>query len=149
MILACPVCGTRYRVEERDLCRPAGRTVRCANCGHAWHHAPADERPQSGRAAGAEAPPLVEPRLGQLPEPLWGPGFEGVAGERARRAPGTGRRPPALIWVLPIVLVVLLGLALGLGIVARGRVVAIWPSAARLYTWIGHPVQASGAGKLR
>ncbi len=151
MTLTCPVCGTCYRVERQDLGGPAGRTVRCANCGHTWHHASPDEKlldekPQTGQAAEAAAPPRGEPRLGNPPEPLWGPSFEGALGRRARLAPSAGRRPSALIWVAPIVLVVLLGLAVLLGIIARGRVAAIWPSAARLYAWIGHPVEASGAG---
>ncbi len=146
MTLTCPVCGTRYRVAEEVLGGPVGRTVRCANCGHTWHHGPPDERPQRGQAAGLAAPPDGEPRLGQPPEPLWGAGFEGVHGQRARPAPGTGRRPPAVIWIVPIVLVVTLGLAVLLGIVARGSIAAIWPSAARLYAWIGRPVETSGPG---
>ena len=151
MTLTCPVCGTRYRVEQDDLGGPAGRTVRCANCGHTWRHPPPDEKllnkkPQTGQAAEAAAPPDGEPRLGNPPEPLWGPSFEGAPGRRARLAPSTGRRPSALIWVAPAVLVLLLGLAILLGIIARGRLAAIWPSAARLYAWIGHPVEAAGPG---
>lgn len=146
MTLTCPVCGTRYRVEQQDLGGSSGRTVRCANCGHTWHQAPPDEKLQSGQAAEAATPPHGEPRLGNPPEPLWGPSFEGPPRQQAMPAPGTGRRPPPLSWVVPIVLVLLLGLAVVLGIVARGRVVAIWPSAARLYSWVGHPVEASGPG---
>jgi len=151
MNLTCPACGTRYRVEQQDLGGPSGRTVRCANCGHTWHQAPPDgkpseEKPQIGPAAEASAPPRGEPRLGNPPEPLWGPSFEGPLRQRAMPAPGTGRRAPTLSWVVPIVLVLLLGLAVLLGIVARGRVAAIWPSAARLYAWIGHPVEASAPG---
>jgi predicted Zn finger-like uncharacterized protein len=41
LIVTCPACRTRYRVDEAALARPAGRTVRCAACGFTWHHPPA------------------------------------------------------------------------------------------------------------
>ena len=36
MILTCPNCATRYSADEAKF-PPAGRQVRCAKCGHAWH----------------------------------------------------------------------------------------------------------------
>lgn len=50
MILVCPACETRYRVAAAALERPAGRRLRCANCGHSWRYRP-------------EPPPVVEPAL--------------------------------------------------------------------------------------
>jgi predicted Zn finger-like uncharacterized protein len=40
MIIACPGCQTRFRIAEAALSGrgPAGRRVRCANCGHLWHY---------------------------------------------------------------------------------------------------------------
>jgi predicted Zn finger-like uncharacterized protein len=35
MIIACPSCRTRYRVDPASLGR-AGRTVRCSGCGERW-----------------------------------------------------------------------------------------------------------------
>jgi predicted Zn finger-like uncharacterized protein len=37
MILTCPACTTRYRVDEREFEGSAGRVARCANCGHLWY----------------------------------------------------------------------------------------------------------------
>src|ERR1700761_8565796 len=36
MILTCPNCDTRYSVDGSKF-PAAGRTVRCAKCGHSWH----------------------------------------------------------------------------------------------------------------
>src|SRR5437899_686182 len=36
MILTCPSCDTRYSVDGSKF-PAAGRTVRCAKCGHSWH----------------------------------------------------------------------------------------------------------------
>ena len=47
MILTCPSCGTRYSVDGAKF-PAAGRTVRCAKCGHSWH--------QAGRAAPSRWP---------------------------------------------------------------------------------------------
>jgi predicted Zn finger-like uncharacterized protein len=47
LIVTCPSCRTRYRVDAAALARPGGRTVRCAACGFSWHHPPATaERPR-------------------------------------------------------------------------------------------------------
>lgn len=39
MIIICPSCETHFDVPEAAL-NPAGRTVRCAHCGHKWHQDP-------------------------------------------------------------------------------------------------------------
>lgn len=36
MILVCPNCSSRFKVKPEAL-GDAGRTVRCAKCGHKWH----------------------------------------------------------------------------------------------------------------
>lgn len=55
MIIACPSCQTRYQIADGAV-GAAGRTVRCANCGHSWLQ----------EAAGVE---LVDPAEVMAPEP--------------------------------------------------------------------------------
>src|SRR5476649_1343084 len=56
MILTCPNCDTRYSVDGAKF-PAAGRTVRCAKCGHSWH--------QNAEVPEPEPVPLAEP----APEP--------------------------------------------------------------------------------
>src|ERR1043166_6631785 len=50
MILTCPSCDTRYSVDGSKF-PAAGRTVRCAKCGHSWHQV--GETPESEPAPAA------------------------------------------------------------------------------------------------
>jgi predicted Zn finger-like uncharacterized protein len=130
VIVACPACRTRYLVDEQDLNRPAGRTVRCASCGHSWRQPPPlvirDRDPA----------PRIEPALGVPPRP----GRLPVPARRQRQ-----RRRSAVSWVFGLVLVLLVVAVLAV-IIARGEVMAIWPAAARLYALAGLPAIPSGPG---
>jgi predicted Zn finger-like uncharacterized protein len=70
LIITCPRCQTRYRVDAKALTTPAGRMVRCAACGHSWHYPPAALGTGPREPAKAEPPPL-EPMLAApiFPEP--------------------------------------------------------------------------------
>jgi predicted Zn finger-like uncharacterized protein len=145
MILACPICGTRYRIDDEALGGPAGREVRCANCGHTWHQAPAATEAGNGEVAPepSRGDPAIEtaprqpmvPRLEIPPRPQ-----SAVPLHRTRHGWTTSGR------VAVIVLLLLVMLAVLVGIVARRHLAAMWPSAARFYTSIGLAAEPSGAG---
>jgi predicted Zn finger-like uncharacterized protein len=60
MILTCPSCGTQYAVKDGAI-PPEGRKVRCAACGHSWHHDPAAEAEEQGQASTAPEPAPAPP----------------------------------------------------------------------------------------
>src|SRR5216684_6493967 len=127
MIIGCPVCRTRYLVDEQALGGRAGRTVRCASCGHTWHQkAPPelDTGDDSAWLGGSRIEPALEvpPRPGVISEPrLEIPLLRESTPELPLR-PGR-RRWGAIRW---LVLLVLLALAILVGVfVARRAVVAM------------------------
>jgi predicted Zn finger-like uncharacterized protein len=130
MILACPVCHTRYQVDDQALDRPSGRTVRCASCGHSWRHMTPPPAPLA-------APPfrIAEPAsaaaVGAVPRP-------------AITAPPSPRRRRS--WAGWLVLVVLLAGIVAVGIVERDAIVALWPPAGRFYELVHLEVEPLGAG---
>ena len=147
LIVTCPACRTRYRVDQHELGEAAGRPVRCANCGHTWQQAPPAILPPSGAALPRLDHSRGDATVADAPRP---PSLR-ILDDPQRPPPGPpryteSRRWPALVWLAPIIVALLLGLAVLAGIVGRGRVVALWPSAARLYAWIGRPAEPSGPG---
>lgn len=103
MIIACPACATRFRVDDAALAGAAERRLRCAQCGNVWgYSAPADPPilapAELGDTPGASVAPTlyVEPRIEAEPveprldtavppaaEPLPEPRFEPFAGPAA------------------------------------------------------------------
>jgi predicted Zn finger-like uncharacterized protein len=66
MIVSCPDCATRYVVVDAVLFEPAKeRQVRCAQCGHLWHHAP---ETTASEAAAADPEMKTEAAAEALPE---------------------------------------------------------------------------------
>ena len=151
MILTCPSCDTRYAVDGSKF-PAAGRTVRCAKCGHSWH--------QAAEAPEAEIEPVTEPERAApfeaeaatsaaavdasnpypvnpsptrayvpstaAPEPRapWGPKLAVIAG-----------------WVGLIVVVLLIAVS---AVRYRQDIAVIWPQSAGVYSSLGLPVNASG-----
>jgi predicted Zn finger-like uncharacterized protein len=116
MILTCPSCSTRYLIDPVSL-GVTGRVVRCARCSHSWSETPPEDMPKRVNVL----PPAQKVR----PIP---PG----SNLPALRKTGAGRA-----WVgWAALLAVVVGVAGG-SVLARDRIIAVWPDAARLYAGLG------------
>ncbi|MEM8615956.1 MAG: MJ0042-type zinc finger domain-containing protein [Pseudomonadota bacterium] len=117
MILTCPECETQYFADDATI-GSAGRTVKCAACGHEWFVGP--EGPREATLAGAHE--LY--RLKVL--------------ERKRQK---SRTAAMMVWLVTGALFA--GL-LGGFVLFRDRVVEVWPQSASTYAALGLPVNRFG-----
>ena len=138
MILTCPSCTTRYTVDEAKF-PPAGRTVRCAKCGHSWHQSAPEPEPQ----------PAPEPESAPTAEPA---GFAAGPATRAyaptaqvtpEKPRGQGLQTAAVVagWAGLILVVLLIGYS---AVRYRQDIAAIWPQSAGVYSGLGLTVNAGG-----
>ncbi len=116
MIVTCPSCTTRYLVDPAAL-GDTGRMVRCARCAHTWMETPPDDMPKTVDLA---TPP-------DMPTPI-PPGSNLPALPRQRRAHA---------WVGWAALGVVVVAVLAGGVLARDRIVAVWPTATGLFASVG------------
>ncbi len=130
MIVACPTCHTRYKVEDEAVSRASGRTLRCASCGHSWHYLAPPPAPLVRLRERLQAASSPEPA------PIPRPAITAPTAPRRRHHSGLG-------WVILILLVG--GLIVG-AIFGRDQVVATWPPAAEFYELVGLKPQPLGAG---
>jgi len=145
MILTCPNCDTRYSVDGSKF-PAAGRSVRCAKCGHGWHQA-------------AEAP---EPQVPMAPEPVVEAAPEPAAATSAGDAPMASsptrafaprsetpkeRKPlaPQIAVVAGWAGLILVVLAIAWSAYRyRQDIAVIWPQSDGVYSSLGMHVNASG-----
>lgn len=138
MILTCPACHIRYRVDDKAVGGAGGRTVRCVRCGHTWHQSPET-------AAPIEASPVAAPPIATPVEPAHdAPPLAAPLPDPALVPPPVHRR--SWLGIGGFALAVLLAAVLVVGVFARRAVVAMWPPAAHAYSLAGLSIEPLGAG---
>jgi predicted Zn finger-like uncharacterized protein len=150
MILTCTSCGTRYSVDGSKF-PTAGRTVRCAKCGHSWHQpgeAPepaVDAMPET--IAEASAPSRSEPvaavrsEAPEFYEPSPARGFTPLAASQEPRTPLGPKIAVVAGWIGLIAVVLLIAAA---AVRYRQDIATIWPQSAAVYSTLGLRVNAGG-----
>lgn len=152
MIITCPSCSTRYKLDPAQF-GPDGRRVRCTKCAHVWTEMPADDLPRAipaeaapdpstdagAQAAAGESPPRLDAGERMTPPPA---ARSARAAAQHRAQEKTGRRWRAG-WLVLILVVASLGVSL---VLARESVIRAWPPAERLYTLLGIEGPRPGAG---
>lgn len=149
MILTCPNCSTRYSVDGSKF-PAAGRTVRCAKCGHSWHQAPEAPEPEAAPIPEPEAAPAPAAAEAQ-PEPAANPYPVNPTSTRAFAPAATTAAAPraplgpklAVVagWAGLILVVLLIALS---AVRYRQDIAVIWPQSAGVYSSLGLKVNASG-----
>jgi predicted Zn finger-like uncharacterized protein len=143
MILDCPSCGAKFKVDAA-LLGETGRSVRCGSCAHSWHQAP--RVPE----AVAERPPAPEPVQESPPHgtaaadngtwPKRIDSLDKLDEQRRRGRRGSAASPetkaPSRILGWMVLTLFLLALAGGL-VVAREKIIALAPGTAAYYERLG------------
>jgi predicted Zn finger-like uncharacterized protein len=145
MILTCPSCDTRYSVDGAKF-PAAGRTVRCAKCGHSWHQpgeaeAVPEAVPEAAAAAQpeADAAPVSSESFPFNPSPTRAMAPASVPPEP--RAPLGPKLAVVAGWAALIAVVLLIAVS---AVRYRQDIAVIWPQSAGVYSSLGMHVNASG-----
>lgn len=143
MILTCTSCSTRYYVDDGAV-GPAGRTVRCASCGHEWF---ADGQLTLGEGATVDRQePLTRERVERMRRAAEQPGPAPSAAARFRqqqqdRMRKERQRAAVVTWSAT-------GVALAASVTGavafRQDVAEIWPRSASAYAAVGLDVNVYG-----
>ncbi|HVW72835.1 MAG TPA: DUF3426 domain-containing protein, partial [Rhizomicrobium sp.] len=146
MILTCTSCGTRYAVDGAKF-PAAGRTVRCAKCGHSWHQAaeappePAPEPVMTAAAADSAmgSSPNETEVFSSTPSPV-----RAFAPQPALPEPRAPIGPTLAVvagWAGLIAVVLLIAVS---AVRYRQDIAVIWPQSAGVYSSLGLHVNTSG-----
>lgn len=125
MILTCPSCGSRFRVDPAAV-GGDGRRVRCVRCRHLWFEQQPGTISERARLGAASDEQELAARR------------SGLSAVREKRGGAN--------WARWVALVVIVGDIVGGGVLAREQIVATWPPAAKLYELVRLPVESAGAG---
>jgi len=155
MILTCPSCDTRYSVDGSKF-PAAGRTVRCAKCGHSWHQGPeapaepvAEAVPEEASPAPVAAADAAEAEAQASSEARGLDPFP-TSPTRAFAPTSVAAEPPAPLgpklavvagWAGLILVVLLIAVS---AVRYRQDIAVIWPQSAGVYSSLGLHVNASG-----
>ncbi|HKB96013.1 MAG TPA: DUF3426 domain-containing protein [Rhizomicrobium sp.] len=137
MILTCPSCDTRYSVDGSKF-PAAGRTVRCAKCGHSWHQ-PGEAGEAAPEPPAALSGPAPEAPAHESPSPIRS--FAPVSAAAEPRAPLGPRIAVMAGWAGLIAVVLLIAFA---AVRYRQDIATTWPQSAGVYSSLGLHVNASG-----
>jgi predicted Zn finger-like uncharacterized protein len=149
MILTCPQCTTRYQADAAKF-PAAGRSVRCAKCGHVWHQDAPAPQPEP------DIEPEIEVAEVPRPEPVAAPVFRPqayaprpvIAADEPEIVENTpvhsrwlGRLAVGLGWAGLVGLILLIGWA---AVTYRQQVATLWPQSSSLYAALGMKANATG-----
>ena len=152
MDIACPECAAAYEIDEATL-GPAGRRVRCANCGTVWRAMPVAPAATRAAAEADEAWPSTDKPLAEA----GGPGAAALPPEPAsaeeqpagsRWVDDAARSKPPPVWRrlanLRTGAAAAVALLLFAALHQREQVVRLLPQTARLYAAAGLKVNLRG-----
>jgi predicted Zn finger-like uncharacterized protein len=141
MILTCPECATSYFVDDSRI-SPAGRTVKCSNCGARWTALPEgaaaaqdEPQPQVEPAPAAESPAFVDELVVEGPDPARPVPFVAPRLTPPRQDP-TGK---VLVWGGSAAVVAAL---IAAAVIFRAQVVQLLPASQAAYAGLGMPVES-------
>ncbi len=139
MILACPRCSARFRVEAAAL-GSAGRVVRCGRCRNEWYASPSGALPDP--PAALKAPGIATP----APGTPFREADRKPAAQRSSRPPRrTARRtsPASLAGWMALALLVA---GVAAAVTWREKVIAEYPPAAQAFAAFGLEMPVPGEG---
>jgi predicted Zn finger-like uncharacterized protein len=146
MILTCPECATSYFVDDSRIA-PAGRVVKCSNCGARWTARPEGAEAAEERSPSAEVgfptqsdvlPPPDELVVeAQEPEAALAPAVPMFAPRPV--APRREAGGKVLVWALSAAVVAAL---IAGAVIFRTEVVRLLPASQAAYAGLGLPVSS-------